>query len=44
MGWVVFGFRSSVRVASEGELAVKLSGAKRALMDVWEMCLQVKGA
>jgi hypothetical protein len=41
---VIWGFISPVGVASEGGLVGELSIAERALVDVWEVCLSVKGS
>jgi hypothetical protein len=44
MDEMVWGFVGSVGVASEGCLIGELSVTQRALMNVWEMCLGMKGS
>jgi hypothetical protein len=41
---VIWGFISPVGMTSEGGLVGELSIAERALVDVWEVCLSVKGS
>jgi hypothetical protein len=41
---VIWGFVSPVGVASERGLVGELPVAERALVDVWEVCLSVKGS